>query len=896
MSGIRFATRSLLYFLLVIASLLSAFTAAGASSGEASPRAVLPAEAAERAELALLAARARFAPLTLYVPTAFPEALPDRTATDVKFTVLVAGAGDPKVNLTIRQLELTVPMADDGVGPDASSGDRIFSALVHFSAADARAGRCYDAFASTSVQGTTTGRDDDGDDDRQPQARTQFSPVRTVCATRIPIGVSPSNGGNVVTFTQGRETARVIADEILIIVRPNLGDDRLFALASLVGGTLVGSLPAENLYQIRFASPRTPAQLQQAIFALQRSGGVIAAVPNALGELQTPPVLPLATSDPLLASQANLDRINATKAWRITTGSASTVIAVIDTGTDFDHPDFWSGSTPRFVTDVGGNLVAADCTSGTCAAVTTAATCHATVNCNTGMSAAVDTYGHGTLVGGVATAAANNAEGIAGVNWQAKLLSVRYATSDATVTSASLAAAVNYANTQGARILSISTANPTNFFNLVVCPSVTSADSAGRLVVAAAGNDGLTSVNYPGACSGAMPIANSTVDGAVPPHDVIYTGAPPSNFGTWIALAAPGAGVISTARTPAACPSCDATLTSASTYATVSGTSFATPLAAGAAGLVLAKSPSMTNADLRTLFYSTGVALTGTAPYIHRIDVLAALLTLDVAPTGLNLAPNTCIPDGTNTAAGVSAGTLTTVDPDAGSTGFEYSIFGGADAAKFSIGGVNADRLILTDGVLSHAAKPSYAVTVRTTDVGGLTFDQPLTVPVCAPFFTIFLDRTAFLTALGVAPAQSANFDGIADFTPFDNVQFMPGVSATHNRGLIVFEGGLFRNTAGPQTDTSVFNITVAQTYHAFGFDVAAFDPATGPGTMTVFFQNGVSTTLPFANTTASENTPVFFGVISTSPVTEVTWSEPKEIGGTLCCEETLLDNFVANP
>jgi thermitase len=887
-SSTRFARRYLLHFLFGVGMLFTAAVPADDSRSGVPPRAVLPPQASERAEEALEAARERHKrplPLTLYVPTASPEALPERQATDVKFTVLVASSATgalPQVNLTIRQLELTVPMRDDGQGPDLSAGDRIFSALVHFSAADATAGRCYDAIASIATN-----------------SRTVTSPARRLCVTRLPIGLAAPDlsAFNVITYSQGGETAQALGDEILIRVRPNLGDDAIIALARSVDGHIVGSLPAEDLYQIRLNGTQTPDQLRQAILRLQRSGNVLAAVPNVLMQLQTPAVLPLTTSDPLLGTQANLDRINATKAWRITTGDPSTVIAIIDTGSDFDHPDLWSGSTPRFTTNGLGNLFAGDCTSGACADVTTAPSCHATT-CNSGMSAAVDAYGHGTLLSGFAGAATDNATGVAGVNWQARLLTVRYATSNSTATVGNLLAGINYAGTQGARIMSISTANPTTFAGNILCPAVASQESAGRLVVAAAGNDGLTSNNYPAACAGAMPVANSTVDGSN--NDVIYAGTPPSNFGSWIQLAAPGASVTSTARTPTACPGCDATLVSASGYATVTGTSFSTPLAAGAAGLLLAKSPSMTNSTLRSLLYSTGVALTGTGSYIHRIDILAALLTLDLAPTGLNLTPNACIPDGTNTAAGVSAGTLTTVDPDAGLTGFEYAIVGGADAAKFSIGGASADQLMLSDGVLSFATKPSYAVTVRTTDVGGLTFDQGFAVTVCPPFFTIFNDRTAFLAALGVAPAQTQDFSGFADFTNMQGVPFMPGVSATHNppSNLVIFGGGLFGEIAGPQpaTSTSVFDITISQTYHAFGFDVAAFNPATGAGTMQVFFQNGQSTTVPVANTTGSELTPVFFGVISSSPITRVTWSEPLEVGGTICCEETVLDNFVANP
>jgi hypothetical protein len=727
---------------------------------------------------------------------------------------------------------------------------------------------------------------------------------------------------------------------------------------------------------------------------------VLFAVPNAIGGLQGPPVLPVTTSDPMLGTQANLDRINATKAWAITTGDPAQVTAVVDTGVDFDHPDFWAtptGTVTRFATS-GSNVVAADCTSGSCAAVSIATSCHATNVCDSSASGGVDTYGHGTMVAGFVGAAVNNSLGIAGVTWQGSILPVRYATTNSSATAANLLAGISYASAQGARIISVSTAMPAAFVGTLVCPTVGSADSAGRLVVAAAGNDGLTSVNYPGACSGAMPVANSEVNGSN--QDVIHTGTLPSNYGAWISIAAPGTNVTSTARTAAACPTCDPSYVSATGYATVTGTSFSTPLAAGAAGLVLARSPSTTNAALRSLLASTGVALQAPATYIKRIDLLAAILTFDVAPTAVNLS-GTCIPENTDTTAGVSVGTLTSVDADTGLTAHAYTIVGGADAAKFTIGGVNSDQLVLSDGILDYETKPSYAVTVRSTDVDDLFVDQGLVVAVCnineppvvsggpfslpenspngtvvgsivatdpesgpvsfsitsgntggaftisptgqitvansteldfetipvfnlvvtvsdgvnnVPFpvtinlidvpeggFTIYHDRTAFLTALGVAPAQTQDFEGIAVGTVMNGVAFMPGVSATHNRGLQIFQDiappnhVLFWITTGP-TATSAYTISITQTYHAFGFDVADFNPATGAGTMQVFFLDGTNTSVPVANTSSSESTPTFFGVISTSPIIQVIWNEPLEVGGASCCEETALDNFVANP
>jgi len=782
MSSIRFAKRYLLHFLIGVGMLVSA--AAPAQVGPAAdsrlelrPAAVLPPQAADRAELALMAARARHAPLAAYAPTAWPEALSQGQATEVKFTVLLAGGAaspQPAVTLHIRGLNTStsVPMRDDGFGPDLSGGDRIYSALVPFSAADATAGRCYDARVSAlSASGQTV-----------------LSGVRRVCVSRFTVGIAASDfsPSNVNDFSDGTRTARVLADEALIRVRPGLGDDRIEAAAALVDGTVVGGLPGESVYQIRLRAAQTAEELRQTLFKLGRAGGVLLAVPNAVGGLQAPPVVPVTTSDPDLATQWGLDRIKARHAWAITTGDAAQLIAVIDTGADFDHPDFWAtpaGTDSRFATS-GSDFVAANCAGITgCVAVSKPTTCHATNVCNAS-NAATDTYGHGTLVAGFTGAAVDNALGIAGATWQGRLLAVRYAANDATVTVGKLLEGVNYAMGQGARILSISTANPTTFFGNIICPAVATAESGGRLVVAAAGNDGLTTNNYPAACASAMPAANSAVN--VSDLDVIHTGALASNFGAWISVAAPGAAVLSTARTAAACPTCNASYTSATGYGTVTGTSFSAPLAAGAAALVLARSPSYTNAQLRALLFSTGVPLQAPAAHIRRIDLLAALLTFNTGPTAVNF-PGTCIAENIDTTAGVSVGTLSTADADAGLTGHEYAVVGGADQSKFSIGGVNANQLVITDGVLNFEAKASYAVRVRSTDVGNLFFEQDLVVGVCnvnepptvaSPTFTI-PENSPAPTAVGTVVASDPEGGPLAFAITAGNVGGVFAISGT---------------------------------------------------------------------------------------------------------------------
>ena len=95
-------------------------------------------------------------PLKPYAPTAYPGALAAGRASNVKFTVLVAGGAPksrPEVSLQIRGLGRNVTMRDDGRGPDLSAGDRIYTAVVRFDSEKAKAGRCYDARA-TARSGT----------------------------------------------------------------------------------------------------------------------------------------------------------------------------------------------------------------------------------------------------------------------------------------------------------------------------------------------------------------------------------------------------------------------------------------------------------------------------------------------------------------------------------------------------------------------------------------------------------------------------------------------------------------------------------------------------------------------------------------------------------------------
>lgn len=168
---------------------------------------------------------------------------------------------------------------------------------------------------------------------------------------------------------------------------------------------------------------------------------------------------------------------------------------------------------------------------------------------------------------------------------------------------------------------------------------------------------------------------------------------------------------------------------------------------------------------------------------------------------------------------------------------------------------------------------------------------------------TLFGDRTDFLTALGGASTVTQDFEGFADGANLLGVDLLPGVTATTNLAeLRVFQGSGDKEMfiSDRNQPEAIYDLHLAPGYHAFGFDIEAFNPATpGPGFLNVYFSDGDTTYtgIPVLPTNATEDDPIFFGVISDKAITRITWSEGPEIGGIQCCEETALDNLVAaNP
>jgi thermitase len=269
--------------------------------------------------------------------------------------------------------------------------------------------------------------------------------------------------------------------------------------------------------------------------------------------------------------------IDAREAWQTTTGSPSTVVAVIDEGVDIKHQDLrdniWvnPGEVPGnnvdddrngYVDDVNGWDFAND---------------DASVYDPDPVSGKGDE--HGTHVAGTIAAEGNNGVGVTGVNWQAKIMPLKFLGPDGGYTSDAVAA-LNYAVKEGVKVSNNSWGGGGRSQSLQ--DAITRADASGHLFVAAAGNEGTNNdatPHYPSNYSGQNILSVAATDHA----DAL---ASFSNFGaTTVDLAAPGVNILSTLP--------------GNRYGAYSGTSMATPHVAGVAALLKSQNPALDDAQLR---------------------------------------------------------------------------------------------------------------------------------------------------------------------------------------------------------------------------------------------------------------------------------------------------------
>jgi len=264
-------------------------------------------------------------------------------------------------------------------------------------------------------------------------------------------------------------------------------------------------------------------------------------------------------NDPYWDYQWNMRLIRAHQAWDITTGTSAITVAIIDTGVDRYHPEFYGRIVQGW--DFVNNDPYPD-----------------------------DDHWHGTHVAGIAAAQGNNSRGVAGVAWNVKIMPLKVLDYSGDGTYANLAAAIVWAADRGVKVLNMSLGGDES--SKVLADAVDYAYRKGCLMVAAAGNERTNQVFYPAAYT--QVIAVSAVN--------YYSGtAWYSNYGPEIEVAAPGGdGGYSI---PSTVPGWYGYYT----YAI--GTSMATPHVAGLAALLWSANPSLTAAQVRYCITSTAVDL-----------------------------------------------------------------------------------------------------------------------------------------------------------------------------------------------------------------------------------------------------------------------------------------------
>jgi subtilisin family serine protease len=332
---------------------------------------------------------------------------------------------------------------------------------------------------------------------------------------------------------------------------------------------------SSSLQKADVTNPPTQAPnltVQSAVFNRSYGYGAVdaaAAVAQAIAQST-----PFADVPNLGGTNWGLDKVKAPEVWAKGYTGQGIVVAVIDTGVDYTHPDLdgniWTntGEIPDDGIDNDGNGFIDDVRGW-----------DFTNRDNNPM----DDDGHGTHVAGT-IAAERNGFGVTGVAYDAKIMPVKVLGPDGG-SYADVAAGIRYAANNGAQVINLSLGGSVS--SSVVADAVRYAVEKGAVVVMAAGNEGRSQPGFPANLARTYGIAV----GAIDQSDRLASFSNRAGRTTLDYVVAPGVGIRST--------------TPNNTYSTYSGTSMATPHVAGVAALILSANPTLTPAQVENLLTQT---------------------------------------------------------------------------------------------------------------------------------------------------------------------------------------------------------------------------------------------------------------------------------------------------
>ena len=325
---------------------------------------------------------------------------------------------------------------------------------------------------------------------------------------------------------------KVYADHIIVSFKEKILSSTIKHVVNEVGGEIIGSIAGFAIIQVGFEQKTLP-ELELLIDAYNAREEVEFA--ELSGQEDVDAVFP---NDSGSSNNMQVSRVDEIRLIAPKGGS----IAIVDTGVDYNHSDLTNVKR-------GKDLVSSD-------------------------DDPMDVNGHGTHVAGIAGAIINNGQGVAGVA-DTDLIAIRGI--------GAIAKSITYAATRS-KVINISGGS---YSNSRVYERVTK-KLGGKVIVAAAHNDGLDRRRYPCANTNVLCVGNSTDSD---------DRASSSNYGSWVDIAAPGQNVLSTK------------LGGGTT--TMSGTSMSSPLVAGVARIIWNQHPNWDASEVKQRLLDTAFAAPG---------------------------------------------------------------------------------------------------------------------------------------------------------------------------------------------------------------------------------------------------------------------------------------------
>jgi len=386
--------------------------------------------------------------------------------------------------------------------------------------------------------------------------------------------------------------------------------------------------------------------------------------------------------------------VRAVGGWGHAMGDTNVIIAIVDSGIDWQHPDL-GGDGPNYTNgcikinwdefhgtpghDDDGNGKIDDFRGWD---FVTGVTGYPDEDVSTPDNDPMDYGGHGTNCAGCSAASTDNGTGIAGVAWGCKVMGVRVGwlpngETQGVVRMDFASAGMVYAAQNGAKIINCSWGSSSYLSYAVQYCTLTQ----GAIVVNAAGNDNHSTSEYLGTHANVISVAATNQDD---------TKASFSNYGSWVEVSAPGVAIYTTAWNQAA---------GTHTYASVQGTSFSSPITCGALGLLWSAYPGYNRSQITNLLLNNCDEIDSVNPTYAgqlgagRINLLKALgdnfhIIPDELPTMFDAVNSAA--DGDTVA--VAGGTI--LDGPITFLNTEMPILGGWDASFTSRDPINNPTII----------------------------------------------------------------------------------------------------------------------------------------------------------------------------------------------------------